>query len=577
MSPTFRSLGFILFIMWALVSTAVAVVTNNTTTSLPTVDLGYSIHQATLNAPIGSLRFAAPVPPIGRNITINNGQHDSICPQATPAWMLTAEIFVDDYLSGQNVSNFTNPPHEMVARRTALSVDPRSSEDCLFLDVIVPQKIFSATKTSEIVAKNAGNETGAPVLVWIYGGGYATGSKTSTGNPAGLISASLANEKEGVVYVAMNYRLGLFGWLAGDSDVIANAGLLDQRLALEWVQTHIYLFGGDPKRVTVMGESAGGGSILHHITAYGGTKGRTPFQQAIPQSPAFIPIVPSQAKASFHDVIGNASLLSNTTVTTASQLRTLPYEILSGVNTMMIGKSSYGQFTFGPVVDGSYVPDFPPRLLTQGAFDHNIGILVGHNSDEGLLLTNPAVQTQPEFVSTFEQALPSANASVIFHLTNILYPPIYDGSYGYTSPIGRLALSISHLTITCNAYSLASTFSKISPKGFNPSSPSSSYAYLFSVPPGTHGIDVPYTFFNGDTTDSPSGGGPPVIASLATLFQHFLIDFVISGNPSSDGTFERYSKNQTVTDIDITGLTLVKDPASDSRCDYWLRFPYYSE
>ena len=89
----------------------------------------------------------------------------------------------------------------------------------------------------------------------------------------------------------MNYRLGAFGFLAGEtitSDGVANAGLLDQRFALEWVQHNIHLFGGDPSRVTVMGESAGGGSIEHQITAYGGTQG-APFAQVILQSAAFQP------------------------------------------------------------------------------------------------------------------------------------------------------------------------------------------------------------------------------------------------------------------------------------------------
>ena len=90
------------------------------------------------------------------------------------------------------------------------------------------------------------------------------------------------------MFVAINYRLGAFGWLSGptlQSDGTANAGLYDQRLALEWVQKNIHLFGGDANCVTVAGESAGGGSIMHQITAFGGLKGAAPFQQAILQSP----------------------------------------------------------------------------------------------------------------------------------------------------------------------------------------------------------------------------------------------------------------------------------------------------
>jgi carboxylesterase type B len=71
------------------------------------------------------------------------------------------------------------------------------SEDCLFLDVIVPESIYK---------KNAS----APVLVWVYGGGYVNGDKTSSGNPATLIATAQENAGEGVVFVAMNYRLGLF-------------------------------------------------------------------------------------------------------------------------------------------------------------------------------------------------------------------------------------------------------------------------------------------------------------------------------------------------------------------------------
>lgn len=158
-------------------------------------------------------------------------------------------------------------------------IDPRTNEDCLFLDIIVPRKVF----------EKAGSKKGAPVLgesicnlnysssefnyanvdakVWIYGGGFTGGDKAgiNTGNPAGLIQRS----NDGIIYVALNYRLGAFGWLAGptfQTDGTPNAGLHDQRFALHWIQKHIASFGGDPDQVTVMGESAGGGSIMHQIT-----------------------------------------------------------------------------------------------------------------------------------------------------------------------------------------------------------------------------------------------------------------------------------------------------------------------
>lgn len=94
-----------------------------------------------------------------------------------------------------------------------------ASEDCLFLDVFVPKSIFDSNGNRSDNPQVIQCETGspctevaskAPVLIWIYGGGFAFGSKTSSGSAAGLIARSLQNGSEGVIFVAMNYRLGLF-------------------------------------------------------------------------------------------------------------------------------------------------------------------------------------------------------------------------------------------------------------------------------------------------------------------------------------------------------------------------------
>lgn len=94
-------------------------------------------------------------------------------------------------------------------------------------------------------------------------------SKTDGVFPSGLLRRAEENSSENLVVVAINYRIGAFGFLGGPTlqqDGIANAGLYDQRFALKWVQKNIHLFGGDPRKVTVMGDSAGGGSIIHQIT-----------------------------------------------------------------------------------------------------------------------------------------------------------------------------------------------------------------------------------------------------------------------------------------------------------------------
>jgi carboxylesterase type B len=129
-------------------------------------------------------------------------------------------------------------------------------------------------------------------VVWIYGGAYVFSRKDNIeglGLPfydgSGLINESGNN----VIFVTMNYRVGALGSLEGTSmeeGGLPNAGLWNQRAVFQWVQDYISLLGGDPKEVTAMGESAGAGSVLHHLVADGG-KMSPLFNKAILQSPAY--------------------------------------------------------------------------------------------------------------------------------------------------------------------------------------------------------------------------------------------------------------------------------------------------
>ncbi|CZS90086.1 related to triacylglycerol lipase I precursor [Rhynchosporium agropyri] len=578
---------------------AAALCTLSNAQALPIVDLGYAVHQATLNAsdsgyfnftnirygknPVGSLRFYPPIAPTGRNTTVNNGGQTSImCPQAGPAWISESREFIADLLPGQNISEYTHPsmmPEMSTNNLTALlKPSPGLSEDCLFLDVIVPEKVFNITKTNGTSGYHEAQcepgqpckvPSGAPVLVWIHGGGYTTGSKSSSGNPSSLIATSLENDDEGIVYVAINYRLGMFGWLSGSENITSNAGLLDQRLALNWVQQNIYLFGGDPSRVTVIGESAGGGSIMHHITSYGGL-GSLPFQKAIPQSPAFQIIVPSQSEQIFANALKNASAVTNMTINTADELRALPFEALYAVNTIMTGLSMYGSFTFGPAVDltpNSYVPDLPIRLLANGSF-HNVSVMAGHNTNEGLLFTPPFVQTQDDFNFAVRSLFPTANETIVDTLTTELYPPNFNGSLGYKTPVERTALMLSNSVVTCNVKALATSLA--------------GYAYVFGVPPGLHGQDIAYTFFNGDT--STLNQGAVVNATVATTFQRYITSFAMTGSPTAEGVLDMipYGDAYTISAISSKGLfqpalgMRLPDPGAVEACDFWEEAPYYT-
>lgn len=540
--------------------------------SLPTVNLGYEVHRAiALNTsggyynfsnipyaepPIGPLRFSKPIPPQQtNNSTINNGSIEHICPQGQPFINAINTQFLEYYIA-DNTSTFpfAQLNESLYAESTAQLVppqDPRVSEDCLLLDVMVPQQVFE-NSTTPTIPKNS--SAGLPVLVWIHGGGFGSNSKEEVGNPAGLIKAAFEADGEGVVYVAMNYRLGAFGFLSGPtfeaSGGTANNGLYDQRLAFDWVQNYIHLFGGDPKRVTIFGESAGGSSIMFHITAYGGTAGPSPFQQALPMSPWFVSDIPvQQQENAFNEFLALAN------VSTFEELKQTPIGSLNTANSLAVGFGAYntpghyGAFTYAPVVDGEYAPDAPGRLLLEGRFDKSIKVMNGRNAAEGVLFTLPTANTSDAFASLVELWLPSANASTVNYITTTLYPSIFDGSLPYTDNLGRSILFVAEYAITCATNFLDRAFDN------------QTYGYQFSVPPAFHANDNKYTFYNGPGTNDTYG---TYNVTVALAHQQQIVTFAETGVPEGIPIYG----NGTILDLNNTGLPFqtIPDPNANDRC-----------
>ncbi len=245
------------------------------------------------------------------------------------------------------------------------------SEDCLYLNVWVPP------------AARASRRRALPVLLYIYGGGFVGGD----GSELRYDGESLA--RRGIVVVTTNYRLGVFGFLAlaalaaeSPHHAAGDYGLLDQVAALGWVRRNIAAFGGDPRRITIGGESAGSISVSALMAS---PLSRDLIAGAIGESggmfyPTFAPVTLDSAVRqgeAFARLVGD---------TTLAALRGLPAESL------LQATGRPGVSWFRATVDGWFLPGTPAAVFAAGRQAH-IPLLVGWNSEEsgwrGLLGTEP--------------------------------------------------------------------------------------------------------------------------------------------------------------------------------------------
>lgn len=496
--------------------------------------------------PTGHLRFQKVSLPSGSSSTVNNGSTDIICMQAYPEWIvqLQAEAY--------GVSTET--------MEQILYAQSGQTEACLVLDVYVPTTVFDGNATSkgsltilllDEMPADTTPSTLAPVLLWMHGGGFTYGSKTSTGSPAGIIARSNLNSSEGIIFVSINYRLGMFGWLSGP-DVTPNLGLYDQRVAFDWVQKYIGLFGGDPDQVTIIGESAGAASAVHHITAYGGDD-TLPFQQAIIQSPAFQFNI-NQTYA-YDLTLSEATNLTNASITSVSELTVLDSDTLHAVNFYVVLGATTGKFNYGVSPDGTYVPNYPQVLLAEGKFNTAIKVMPAHNSLEAAPFVPTTISTEADLVAQIESVYPEISNET---LTTIL--DLYPLSDYSNSQFLRAVQIASDSYFSCTTRYLGLAFDN------------QTYNYLFAYPPGYHAEDTSYTFFNGDT--STSDDGYPVDVDLAYALQDYIVGFTLSGDPNDSpaGTaleFPIYGNDATVVEFASSGLLTTTDDMKNDRCSWW--------
>ncbi|TDV43228.1 carboxylesterase/lipase family protein [Actinophytocola oryzae] len=264
--------------------------------------------------------------------------------------------------------------------RDAVTFGPPAPQDLGFLGV--PGEIDAPPGdgwlTVNVWSPSPDRAARLPVLVWIYGGAYKLGYSGSPGYDARRVAGE-------VVVVSFDYRLGVegFAWIDGAP---ANRGFLDQLAALTWVRENIGAFGGDPDRVTVVGESSGAGSIA---AMYAMPAARGLFQRAVLQSVPGTFFSESLAADVSKAIAAELGLSP-----TVAELSAVAPATLTAAGVALAGKMgdhrerwgslAYSRFPFAPVVDGAVLPVTPWEALAAGA-GRDVPLVAGHNRDEARL------------------------------------------------------------------------------------------------------------------------------------------------------------------------------------------------
>jgi para-nitrobenzyl esterase len=421
----------------------------------------------------------------------------------------------------------------------------QTSEDCLTLNVWTPD------------ARPPGK---LPVMVWIHGGGLVQGASSLSWYDGARLAA------QGVVVVSINYRLGLLGFLAHPAlgDTSGNWGLLDQVAALKWIHENAAAFGGDPQRVTIFGESAGGESVCT-LMATPSASGL--FSQAVIESAACMAVGtpfkrlrgdPAPAKETAEQQGLRVAQMLGCPADGAAAVACLRSkttdEILATIK-QKLGFFGPGE-KFGFVQDGVVLPQAPRTLLDAGKLP-KMPTMVGTTADEGTLFA-PPIKRWFGF-NYFVKALFGASADSVA----ALYP-----QEKYDTPRAAAAAITGDATFTCNARITARGLRKANAPVFR-----YQFAHVPSWMPSsmgaTHGSEIPFVF---DSMD-PSKGTPEEKA-LAKTISGYWVHFAKTGNPNGEGLpdwepYDTATDSYQRLDVPVSGAAGLRT----EQCDFFDAHP----
>lgn len=423
--------------------------------------------------PVGGLRFAAPKP--------------------IKPWTGIKQATEFGATCGQPALNYPN---------AGLFHPGSDEEDCLFLNVFVPSTI----KPDEKMV----------VMVFIYGGGYTEGSSSSY--PGAVLAAF-----NDVIFLSFNYRIGILGFFnVPGTDITGNYGMLDQVLALKWVQNNIASFGGDPNKVTIFGESVGGNSVsLHLISPL--SKGL--FQRAIIQSgaassPLFCGKVTQPKQLELFAKAINCPFTLGLSLVECARGKSAN-EIIKGQEGVSHANYHGPLDILAPVVDGHFLPDLPENLFNTGKFHSEVDVITGFTDNEGAMMAMflPQLVQNGTSLDTFKY-LVTKGLLYAREKSKLIEDFILFEYTHHADPDDKAAHRQSLMDVIGDAYFVAPALleaNALAKGGRPPFVYVFDYQAVFSPLPewfgAVHGMDVPFVF--GAPFQSLS---EPIIDKLASRF-----------------------------------------------------------
>jgi para-nitrobenzyl esterase len=375
------------------------------------------------------------------------------------------------------------------------------SEDCLFLNVWKPA---------------AAARKARPVVVWIHGGGLMNGGSASR------IFDGATFAKNGVVTVTLNYRLGRFGFFAHPALTAAkegptgNFGFMDQIAALKWVQANIARFGGDPRQVTVVGESAGGISIL---TLMGSPAAKGLFARAVVMSGGgrtlLAPKTLPEAER-FGENFARSSGISASGPEALAQLRALPAATVSEGVFMAIGKVPGGDtYVGGGMIDGTVITGATEDIFRAGR-QAKVPLIVGATSDDAPIGARPG--DKEALFAAFGANEAAARAA-------------YDPAGTLDADVVRRAMARDRAFLEPSRFIAGAVQRAGQPVWFY------RFSYvaqsLLPAPGARHASDVPYMF--GAVAARYGDKLAPRDVQLSDAFHAYVENFARTGNPNDAG------------------------------------------